>query len=131
MFRKTNVSPLEAELQSIASNNYGFTPRIHSIEEDVVIMDKINGLCLAEKYTDDPKKIPMHIWQEIHRILLILFEREGIEYVDITSYNFMEDSEGKIWIIDFGHAYYTGKKEVNWFLKEFLDGDFGWNPDFA
>jgi hypothetical protein len=44
----------------------------------------------------------------------------------------MEDTEGKIWIIDFGHAYYTDpSKKVNWFLKEFLDGEFGWNPDFA
>jgi RIO-like serine/threonine protein kinase len=131
MFTKNNVSALEVELQEIASN-YGFTPRIHSVKKDVVVMDKVNGICLADQYTDDPKKIPKHIWQEIHRILSILYEREGIEYIDITSYNFMEDSEGKIWIIDFGHAYYTDpSKKVNWFLKEFLDGEFGWNPDFA
>ena len=132
MFTKIISSPLEAELQEIAST-YGFAPKIHRIDGNVVQMDTVSGLCLADNYSDDPKKIPKRVWQEIHRILSILFEREGIEYIDITSYNFMEDTEGKIWIIDFGHAYYTGQgeKKVNWFLKEFLDGDFGWNPDFA
>ena len=129
MFTKVISSPLEAELQEIAST-YGFAPKIHRIDGNVVQMDAVGGLCLADQYSDDPKKIPKRIWQEIHRILSILFEREGIEYIDITSYNFIEDTEGKIWIIDFGHAYYT-KGEVNWFLKEFLDGEFGWNPDFA
>lgn len=95
-------------------------------------MDTVSGLCLADQYSDDPAKIPKRVWQEIHRILSILFECEGIEYIDITSYNFMEDTEGKIWIIDFGHAYYTGQeKKMNWFLKEFLDREYGWNPDFA
>lgn len=129
MFTKIISSPLEAELQEIAST-YGFAPKIHRIDGNVVQMDTVGGLCLADQYSDDPKKIPKRVWQEIHRILSILFEREGIEYIDITSYNFIEDTEGKIWIIDFGHAYYT-KGEVNWFLKEFLDGEFGWNPDFA
>lgn len=131
MFTKVVSSPLEVELQDIASK-YGFTPKIIRLDGTVAQMETVNGMSLADKYSDDPKKIPKHIWQEIHRILSILYEREGIEYIDITSYNFMEDMEGKIWIIDFGHAYYTKKDEkVNWFLKEFLDGDFGWNPDFA
>jgi methylase of polypeptide subunit release factors len=40
-------------------------------------------------------------------------------------------------IIDFGHAYYSttplaaDKKAVNWFLREVLDGEKSWNPDFA
>ena len=133
MYTKVVASPLEIELQDIAAS-YGFAPKIQHVDGNVVQMDSIDGLCLADQYTDDPAKIPKKIWLEIHRILSILFEREGIEYVDITGYNFIEDSDGKIWILDFGDAYYTDKnrnKKINWFLKEFLDEPYGWNPDFA
>jgi len=131
MFTKVIASPLEIELQEIASK-YDFAPRIERIDGNIVQMASIDGLCLADLYTDNPAKIPKWIWHEIYRILSILFEREGIEYIDITSYNFMLDKNDKLWIIDFGDAYYTCEtKSVNWFLKEFLDGEFTWNPDFA
>jgi len=98
-------------------------------------MDRINGVCLADIFTDNPKTVPDWIWKEIHRILAVLFECEGIEYIDITSYNFVLDIEyNKVWIIDFGHAYYTKSKEgvaENWFLRDVLDGEKSWNPDFA
>jgi RIO-like serine/threonine protein kinase len=131
MFTKVIASPLEIELQEIASK-YDFAPQIERIDGNIVQMASIDGMCLADLYTDNPAKIPKWIWHEIHRILSILFEREGIEYIDITSYNFMLDKNDKLWIIDFGDAYYTSEiKAVNWFLKEFLDGEFTWNPDFA
>jgi len=137
MFTKIAKDRLEIELQDVAVK-HGFAPRIERIDGLVIQMDSINGSCLADLYTDDPKKIPDWIWLEINRILSILFECEGIEYVDITSYNFMlEKDTNKIWIIDFGDAYYSttpqtdNKKPVNWFLREFLDGERCWNPDFA
>lgn len=133
MFTKVIPNKLEIELQDIAAG-YGFAPRIHRIDGQVVQMDEIKGHCLADIYTDDPAKVPDFIWLEIHKILAVLFECEGIEYVDITSYNFMlETDTQKVWIIDFGHAYYTttkDKKATNWFLREALDGEKSWNPDF-
>jgi len=134
VFTKVVSSPLEIELQDIASM-YGFAPRILHIDDNVVQMEEINGKCLADLYTDDPKKVPSWIWDEIHRILAILFEREGIEYIDITSYNFIQENDtNKIWIIDFGHAYYTKSSDgdaENWFLREMLEGEKSWNVDFA
>jgi RIO-like serine/threonine protein kinase len=136
MFTKVIKTPLEAELQDIAAT-YGFAPKIQRVDENVVQMKSVEGLCLADLYTDDPLAIPSAVWFKIEHILAILFEREGIEYVDITSYNFMEDTQGKIWIIDFGDAYYTrkakGEEAENWFLRSVLAGESGraWNPDFA
>ena len=136
MFTKIIKSPLEAELQDIATS-YGFAPRIQRIDGNVVQMDSVDGACLADLYTDDPTMVPDAVWFKIEHILAVLFEREGIEYVDITSYNFMEDKEGKIWIIDFGDAYYTpkakGEEAENWFLRSILAGKAGkaWNTDFA
>jgi len=132
-FSKVVSSELEIELQTIASK-YGFAPRILTINGNEVTMEKINGPCLADLYTDDPTMIPDWIWKEIRRILRVLLEREGIEYIDITSYNFIQESDtNKIWIIDFGHAHYTKVKEgnpINWFLQDILDGVRDWNPDF-
>jgi predicted Ser/Thr protein kinase len=133
MFTKVVSSLLEIELQNVAAK-YGFAPRIQHIDGNMVQMDKINGVCLADIYTDDPTLVPDWIWEEIHRILAILFEREGIEYVDITSYNFVLEIEtNKVWIIDFGDAYYTKSIDGiadNWFLRDVLDGEKSWNPDF-
>jgi RIO-like serine/threonine protein kinase len=135
MFTKIVSSYLEIELQEIAAK-YGFAPRIHHADGDVVQMEAIKGQTLADLYTDDPTLVPEWIWDEIFRILTLLYECEGIEYVDITSYNFIVDEFGKIWIIDFGHAYYTPKEKptkepTNWFLKDVLNGLREWNPDFA
>lgn len=137
MFTKVAKDSLEIELQDIASK-HGFAPRIQRIDGNVIQMDSVNGMCLADLYTDDPAKVPDWIWTEIHRILSVLFECEGIEYIDITGYNFMlEEETKKVWIIDFGDAYYSttpqtdNKKPLNWFLREVLDGQKSWNPDFA
>ena len=141
MFKKTILftakrtqekADLEIELQQIASN-YTFAPKIHKVEKFPdryeVTMDKIDNMCLADMYSDDPKEIPQRIWAQINAILTILYEREGIEYIDITGYNFIEQ-DNKVYIIDFGDARYkTGR--INWFLKDFLSGQYEWNPDFA
>jgi RIO-like serine/threonine protein kinase len=137
VFTKDIQNPLEAELQDVAASKYGFAPKIQSINGNSVQMDCVEGQCLADIYTDDATMIPDAIWFKIEHMLAVLFEREGIEYVDITSYNFIEDATGNIWIIDFGDAYYTsntkGEQATNWFLRSVLAGDSGkaWNPDFA
>lgn len=130
-FRKTASSYLEIEMQQIAAT-YGFSPKVLAINDLDFDMVNLDSPCLADVYGDDPTKIPDWIWEEIHHILTVLYECEGIEYVDITPYNFIE-KEAKLWIIDFGHAYYTQSPVVpeNWFLRDFLDGERGWNPDFA
>jgi len=135
LFTKLNVKPLEIELQRLVAEKYHFSPQILSVDGSTVTMEKINGNSLFELYGDNPRHVPDWIWDEIHRILAILYEREGIEYIDITSFNFMVNVDSKsVYIIDFGHATYTivGKDErpSNWFLKEALEGAREYNPDF-
>lgn len=136
MFTKIIDDPLEAELLHIASR-YGFAPNILDADSNIINMDTVDGSTLAELYGDDPESIPDDVWEQIVYILITLFEQEGIEYIDITSYNFMMDSAGKVWIIDFGHAYYTnvkkGEEADNWFLQSVIKGESGkaWNPDYS
>jgi hypothetical protein len=88
---------LEYELQTYIGTKYIFTPKINTITyfKDCVeiSMDLIeNGCTLAEHFSDDPDNIPKWVWDEIRRIIRILYYEEGIEYIDITPYNFMIDS---------------------------------------
>lgn len=132
--KSRNEIELEIELQEISSK-YGWTPKVIDFvfTEDYcdIYMARVNEMCLAHKYSDDPIDIPFKYWTEIHRIVNVLYECEGIEYVDITPYNFIEYND-KIYIIDFGHAFYKNeKKDRNWFHKEFIEEEtMYWNPDF-
>jgi len=129
----------EIEMQEISSK-YGFSPKIISSnitfnEETkkyvgLITMERINEMCIADKYGENPADVSKIIWDQIRTILKILYNEEGIEYIDITGYNFIE-KKGKVYIIDFGDAIYTKKdREINWFLCYFLGGHNGWNPDF-
>ena len=123
----------EIELQEIASK-YNFVPKIinKTFEDErcIIEMEDLQAPNLADTYGEDVEDIPEHIWNSIRIILRILLEEEGIEYVDITPYNFIE-KDGKVYIIDFGHAYYTDLVDINPFLNDVLYNDLkSWNPDF-
>ena len=93
-------------------------------------MEDLQEMCLADKYGEEFSSLSPQIILQIRLILDTLFENEGIEYIDITPYNFIEKNN-KVYIIDFGHAYYVNPaKKTNWFLKDFLEGTNSWNPDF-
>ena len=126
---------LEISIQKSISKKYDFTPKIFNVlyydDRCEISMENLEAFCVADKYGDQIENIPKNIIDEIHYIIRTLFEKEEIEYIDITPYNFIEKNN-KVYIIDFGHSYYSNKenKKINWFLEEFLDGLDGWNPDF-
>uniref|UniRef100_A0A6C0ENX0 non-specific serine/threonine protein kinase n=1 Tax=viral metagenome TaxID=1070528 RepID=A0A6C0ENX0_9ZZZZ len=123
----------EVELQLIAAK-YGFAPKISNIEYGEytcqIIMEDVEADCLANTYGDDPEEIPLWIWDQIRTMVTTLYEHEGIEYIDITPYNFIE-KDNRIYMIDFGDAQYVNHDiPTNWFLSEFMDGENYWNPDY-
>lgn len=130
LFGKGGLSKREVAIQKIAAR-LGVAPAIHSIvkhnQMSVVLMQKIHGSSLADFYGSDP--IPTHVWDQVKAILQLLWNN-GIEYKDITPYNFMlEPDAGKVWIVDFGHA---RQVKINPFLREVLNGtNTEWSPDFT
>ena len=123
----------EIELQKIASK-YNFVPKILNTkfedERCIIEMEDLEASNLANIYGEKIEDIPENIWNSIHIILKILLEEEGIEYVDITPYNFIE-KDNKVYIIDFGHAYYTDLVDINPFLNDIIyKGMKSWNPEF-
>jgi serine/threonine protein kinase len=120
----------EIDLQKYA-HALGLSPNIIEYYEEggktYILMEKVKGISLADEFGDNPDVIPDDVWDQIRDILLKLYIH-GIQYKDITAYNFMLQEDGSIKIIDFGHAI---KIPVDEFLTEFLEGTNGWNPEFA
>ncbi len=127
----TNLEKIDNEiyLQKQAAK-LGVAPKIidhyYLDHKMFILMEKIDGMDLANMYGENKEDIPKKIWDEIRNILEKLYFA-GIQYIDITPYNFMIDKNHKIKIIDFGHA---SQIKVNWFLRDFLDGLNEFNPDF-
>lgn len=90
------------------------------------LMEKLKGQTIYELYGGDPKKVPKKIWDQIHRIVTTLYYY-NIHYLDISAHNFIVNDKNEVSVIDFGDAKIV---EVNWFLKDFMDGEKAWNPDF-
>lgn len=128
----TTTSENEVELQTIAAR-HGFSPNIiaTSIVDSTcfICMENLNAECLANVYGENPDDIPTWIWDKIRTMVKTLLDEEGIEYPDITPYNFIE-KDNQIYMVDFGDAKYISNDPISWFVQEFIDGENSWNPDY-
>ena len=116
-WRAQSIVPCPKILQVVYEKRVGY-----------LVMERIQGRTLYDVYGSDEYGIPSSIWVQIHSIISRLFAND-IHYEDVTPHNFMiEDNTGQIYVLDFGSAY---EKKVNWFIKDFLDGDNAWNSDYA
>jgi tRNA A-37 threonylcarbamoyl transferase component Bud32 len=129
----------EYETQMIASK-YKFAPKIYEYTvtydsskkyyEGKIVMENLEEMCIADMYGENAEDLPLYIWNQMRDIVSILYYNEGIEYIDITGYNFIEKNE-QVYIIDFGHAKYTKKLiPIDPFLYKFINGDNEYNPEF-
>jgi len=128
---KTFITDNEVKIHKKAENLVP-CPKIidHFIEDDIgyFLMEKINGETIYDVYGDDSKNVPKEVWKQIYSIISKLYYND-IHYLDITPYNFIiEKNTEKVFIIDFGDA---KEVKINWFLKDFIDGEKSWNSDFA
>jgi tRNA A-37 threonylcarbamoyl transferase component Bud32 len=132
-FIKENVSINEYELHTYVYNlGIVNTPKLFEYNEEtkVMVMERLDGMSVSDMYGSEAECVDTEIFSKIRNIVQLLLDH-GIEYPDITGYNFMEYN-AKIWVIDFGDAHHhiNGRIE-NRFIAEFLDqGQNRWNPDF-
>ena len=92
-------------------------------EKEIMVMHKINALNLSDMFGEKSSDIDEYYFDEIRTIIKTLSDN-GIEYPDITGYNFLEH-DNKIWIIDFEHAHIRDT-----FVNKFIQGRNKWNPRF-
>ena len=112
-------------------------PRIISYDyhNKILTMEKVPNLNISDFYGEEINQVPSDVILKIREIIKRLLDN-GIEYPDITGYNFIEGYGGipEIWIIDFEHANFTdcsNKKINNYeFIINFINGLNSWNPEF-
>ena len=116
-------------------------PKLINYDKDKKIMttEKIMSLDLSNNYGEELEDLndnqKEYIYDNIREIIITLY-KNNIIYPDITGYNFIEDKDGKIWIIDFEHAIKFNNNEEHdedynvEFVKKFMGGLNSWNPDF-
>lgn len=130
-YTKHNVTFQEYEIYNKIYNlNIINTPKIYNYNENekILTMENIPSLNVSDMYGDKMSNVPEYIIDEIRNIITILY-KNGIEYPDITGYNFIE-YQNKIWIIDFEHASFKSNN-YDPFVLDFINGsNTNWNPNF-
>jgi tRNA A-37 threonylcarbamoyl transferase component Bud32 len=128
LFGKADFTAEEESLQCEAAL-LGVAPAIHSTishnGRSVLLMKRVEGMSLADFYGEED--VPSRVWVEVREILQRLW-CNGIEFEDITPYNFMiEPESGKVWVVDFGHARRVAMCPA---LKGILNGGSVWNAEY-
>jgi tRNA A-37 threonylcarbamoyl transferase component Bud32 len=126
----------------ISNLNFDFVPKLYNYDKisKELKTQKINGMSVSDMYGDKRDNVPTNIQKKIYDIIFELY-KNNIIYPDITGYNFIQDKNNKIWIVDFEHCFYlkytnsdklTEKQTRHvTFVKEFIDKkQIIWNPDF-
>ena len=130
LFTKQNVSFNEYYIQRIVYDQHCVNvPKVISYDSltKTMQMRKVPQMSIADMYGDKNKDTPDELYEKIRTIMIQLREI-GINYPDITAYNFIECGD-LVWIIDFGDASIR-KHETDPFMLKFIQGYNGWNDDY-
>jgi RIO-like serine/threonine protein kinase len=119
---------MEARFQRVSAS-LGLSPIVIRCNRNAIVMEHLQTPCLADVYGDDIDELPEWIQESILDILYTLY-CHGIEYVDVTPYNFIE-KDGVVWVLDFGHARQVGDEIESYLNELFVNWKLTkWNPDF-
>lgn len=130
---KKNVNHREYFMQKYVYNlNIVNVPEIieYNDETKTMVMHNMGNHNLSDQYGENANDVPDKLFNQVVKIVrnLVL---HNIEYPDLTGYNFIEDCNGKIGIIDFEHSsLMTSKLVNNIHIKNICNGYKKWNPDF-
>lgn len=131
---KQNVNHREWFMQKyVYKLNIVNVPEIieYNDESKIMVMYNMGNHNLSDHYGENATDVPNKIFDQVIKIVrnLVL---HGIEYPDLTGYNFIEDCNGKVGIIDFEHSSMMTSSQVNNIhIQNICNGYKKWNPDFA
>ena len=140
LYRKPNVSYEEYKMHQYVYNlNIVNVPRVILYDKlkYELTMEKIEGSNLSDFYGEKSSNISAKLFYKVRKIVKKLYDN-NIIYPDITGYNFIQDNDGHIWIIDFEHSKFRFYKnehdnELEYkedFVDKFINGLNKWNPEF-
>ena len=131
---KQNVNHREWFMQKYVHKlNIVNVPEIveYNDESKIMVMYKMGNHNLSDHYGEKATDVPKELFDQVVKIVrnLVL---HGIEYPDLTGYNFIEDCDGKVGIIDFEHSSMMTSRQVNNIhIQNICNGYKVWNPEFA
>lgn len=96
----------------------------------ILTLERISFMCVSDYYGEKNTDVTPELFAKVRKIIRFL-HKHHIIYPDITGYNFVEEGNGKLWIVDFGHADFQTHKP-NEFVERFVeDEEYNfWNPEF-
>jgi tRNA A-37 threonylcarbamoyl transferase component Bud32 len=130
---KQNVNHREYFMQKYVYNlNIVNVPEIieYNDETKTMVMYNMGNHNLSDYYGENATDVPDKLFNQVVKIVrnLVL---HNIEYPDLTGYNFIEDCNGKVGIIDFEHSCLMTSNQVNNIhIQNICNGYKKWNPDF-
>ena len=133
-FIKHNVELNEYRMHKLIYNSGIINvPKIYRYDKKnkIMVMQKINNMNMADEYGENPEDVPSHMLTLMQDIIKKLYYF-NVEYPDITGYNFIF-YDNKMYIIDFEHSKIfttNSMKNVDPFIKKFINGACEWNPNY-
>lgn len=96
----------------------------------ILTLERIPFMCVSDYYGEKNTDVSSDLFEKVRTIIRFL-HKHYIIYPDITGYNFVEEGDGKLWIVDFGHADFK-THTPNAFVERFVEDDEYnfWNPEF-
>lgn len=128
-FTKTPKKDLVREVKLMRmSAELGLSPNVLKTDQTTFIEMEHSGPTISEVFGEHIDDLPNDIRKSIYDILFTLWQH-GIQYRDVTPYNFTY-KDGRVWVIDFGHA--NQYKRLDKYLKNIFNEGWlvNWNPDF-
>jgi len=133
VFTKHGVEKHEYEMhQLVYDSGIIDVPKVHSYDDvtKIMVMENILKMNIADEYGEDPSCIPSSLFTLMQDVIKKLYDY-GIEYPDITGYNFIFHND-TMFLIDFEHSrLFKDDNDIKYpFVKEFINGLCQWNPEF-
>ena len=133
-FKKINVEENEYKMHQIIYNlDIINVPKIYKYDKETktMIMEKIHNMNISDQYGEDAANVPKKVFKIMQEIIKKLYY-SGIEYPDITGYNFIFH-KNKMYLIDFEHSnFFTNETmhQIDPFVIKFIKGACEWNPKY-
>jgi len=131
-YTKHNVEENEYKMHQMIYNlNIIDVPKIYNYDRKtkIMVMEKIMNMNISDEYGEDAKNVPKKLFKTMQEIIKKLYYA-GIEYPDITGYNFIF-CNNKMYLIDFEHSKPFSNEtmhQVDPFVIKFIKGSCEWNP---
>ena len=94
----------EVFLMTLAKTGYKFIPEVYSLSNNMINMQKINGMRLSNYIQNTiTQEEYIEIVQRVEQMIVDVI-KTGVYHRDTSPDNIMIDNDGNLWLVDFGRS---------------------------